>query len=63
MMHTDIYCTTLESLDRVKAIRAIHQAYLQLRAIGPRIEDFDNDPAMAVLSDCLKDAGHPGFAK
>lgn len=63
MFHTEIYCTSLDNLDRAKAIRAIHQAYLQLSAIGSRVEDFDNDPAMAALSDCLKAAGHPGFAR
>lgn len=60
-MHTDIYCTTLDNLGRAKAIRAIHQAYLQLRAIGAYVEDFNNQPAMDALVDCLKDAGHPGF--
>lgn len=62
MMHTDIYCLKLADLDRVKAVRAIHQAWLQLRA-HDKIdhEPFDNEPALAALADCLKDAGHPGF--
>jgi hypothetical protein len=62
-MHTEIYCTSLESLDKIKAIRAIHQAYLHLRAVRFTAGNFEGCPTELALCDCLKDAGHPGFAK
>lgn len=60
-MHTERYCGSLGALDRVKAIRAIQQAFLQLRALQGFVEDdgFDNAPALAALRQCLADAGHP----
>jgi hypothetical protein len=63
MMHTEIYCDTLPALDTVAAIRAIHQAYLQLFAVSGlvRSEGYDNGPSLAALSECLAAAGHPGF--
>lgn len=65
MMHTEIYCENLDKVNRVKAIRAIQQAYLQLRAIGERVEVdgivFDNSPVIATLGEVLADAGHIGF--
>lgn len=64
-MHTEIFCRTLPDLDRVEAIRAIHQALLQIEAMGTRVEaggtTYDNAPALAALSACLTKAGHIGF--
>ncbi len=60
-MHTEIYCDTLDKLDSVKAIRAIQQAWLQLRALNDPASGFDNAPAMKALEECLIDAGHIGF--
>jgi len=66
-MDTERYCHTMGKLDRVKAIRAIHQSYLQLKALSERVydeatgTDFDNRPAIQKLEECLKDAGHIGF--
>jgi hypothetical protein len=62
-MDTERYCLTLDQLDREKAIRAIHQAYLQLAATMPAAiaEGYDNTPAARALVECLKDAGHMGF--
>lgn len=63
MMHTEIYCETLENLDKVKAIRAIHQALLQLVAIETGSDDVDNFPAMLALRELMADAGHIAFVK
>ena len=62
-MHTEMYCETLDALDPVKAIRAIHQAYLQLAALSNSVDldGYDNRPALDALAECLADAGHPGF--
>lgn len=62
-MHTETACLSLDALDRVQAIRAIHQAYLQLAATMPAAdaEGFDNAPAARALAACLKAAGHIGF--
>ena len=59
--HTELACTSLDKLDRVKAIRAIQQAYLQLAALTTYTdtESYDNVPAMNALLACLRDAGHP----
>jgi len=59
--HTEQYCTSLDKLDRVKAIRAIQQAYLQLTALTAYTDTgpYDNKPAMNALLECLRDAGHP----
>lgn len=64
-MHTELYCPTLADLDLVKAIRAIHQAHLQLAALWANVdcEYFDNGPALAALAECLSDAGHPDFVE
>ncbi len=61
-MDTERYCLTLDALDRVQAIRAIQQAYLQLSATrdAARAEGYDNDPALHHLHLCLKAAGHIG---
>lgn len=63
-MQTETYCTALDNLDRVKAVRAIHQAYLQLAALMPAAtaEGYDNAPAARALVECLQDAGHIGFS-
>lgn len=65
MMHTELYCPTLSGLDRIKAIRAIHQAWLQLHAIGVRVEvggtTYDNAPSLKALEACMAEAGHVGF--
>lgn len=67
MMHTEIYCRNLEALDNVKAIRAIHEAFLQLSALGERVDGedctYDNAPAIKALADVLADVGHIGFSK
>lgn len=62
-MHTETACLSLDALDQVQAIRAIHQAYLQLAATTPAAsaEGFDNVPAARALVACLKAAGHIGF--
>lgn len=62
-MHTETYCATLGSMSRVAAIRAIHQAWLQLTALSANVdcEHFDNAPAIQSLAAALRDAGHPGF--
>lgn len=62
-MRTEIYCETLAALDPVKAIRAIHQALIQLGALDSSVDcqHFDNAPALADLRDCMKQAGHMGF--
>lgn len=65
-MHTELYCTKLKDLNRTDAIRAIHQAWLQLSAHGERVEAdgvvLDNRPAILALGKCLKQAGHFAFA-
>lgn len=60
-MHTEIYCQNLEQLERVKAIRAIHQAYLMLSALAEHTdtEHYDLTPSLDALRACLVDAGHP----
>jgi hypothetical protein len=65
MMHTEIYCGSLDRLTREEAIRAIHQAALQLTATASaaRAEGFDNFPAIAALDRCLNAAGHPGYSQ
>lgn len=62
-MHTEIYCTRLGDLDVGQAIRAIHEAYLQLAATAgaAKAEGFDNIPACQSLVACLQAAGHQGF--
>ena len=62
-MYTEKFCPTLDRLDPVEAIRAIHRAWLQLRAIGLRAEvdgtTYDNALALHDLQACLRVAGHP----
>jgi len=60
MMHTESYCATLESLDRARAVRAIHAAYLQLSAAARGVEYLDHGPALGSLRGCLAEAGHAG---
>lgn len=61
-MHTELYCPKLGELDVAKAIRAIHEAYLQLRAADTDTsEALDHRPALESLADCLAQAGHPAF--
>lgn len=63
MMHTELYCRKLDELDHAEAIRAIHQAWLQLSALTDNVdcEHFDNKPALDALAKCLRKAGHVGF--
>lgn len=63
MMHTELYCDKLASLDPVTAIRAVHQSYLQLTATKDAAleESFDNVPAISACASVLAAAGHPGF--
>ena len=62
-MHTELYCPKLGDLDVNQAIRAIHQAALQLAATADAAaaEGYDNAPAIEALSACLARAGHPGY--
>lgn len=57
-MHTENYCDSLERLDPVAAIRAVHQAWLQMRALTS-CGHYDNAPAIEALRACLEQAGHP----
>jgi hypothetical protein len=63
MFDTDRYCFALDNLDRAKAIRAIHQALLQLQALANVADEnsFDNAPAIEALTECMADARHIGF--
>lgn len=55
--HTELYCESLDDLDKMEAIRAIHQAWIQLQAqVSP---SYDNAPAIEALRRCLAAAGHP----
>lgn len=62
--HTETYCATLDQLPREEAIRAIHAAFTQLKAIGTRAESattgqtLDNRPVIYALRECLRKAGH-----
>ena len=64
-MHTEMYCDSLDNLDRAKAVRAIHEAWLQLSRMGHRPEidgtTFDNALVLHALATCLHDAGHMNF--
>lgn len=62
-MHTEAYCPTLNQLSPVDAIRAVHRAYLQLKALSENVdcEPFDNRPTLNALAACLQTAGHPAF--
>lgn len=60
--YTEKVCASLERLDRAKAIRAIHEALLQLEA-GEKLgfDCLDNSTAIAALRECMRDAGHIGY--
>jgi hypothetical protein len=66
-MDTEKYCEKLNCLDKTEAIRAIHEAYLQLKAMGEIVNDresyqvYDNRPVLKNLKKCLVSAGHIGF--
>lgn len=61
-MTTERHCRTLESLDRTKAVRAIHEALLQIQALDSIDADaLDFENVKASLRECLRDAGHTGF--
>lgn len=62
-MNTEKHCEALACLDPVAAIRAIHEAYLTLQAIGTAcdVAPYDLAPAQAALRACLVQAGHVGF--
>src|SRR3954468_18623390 len=60
-MVTEIYCHTLDQLDRVRAIRAVHEAALHLRELYLP-QDRGSIPVLANLYACLAEAGHPQFA-
>ena len=60
-MNTEQYCKSLDELDKVSAIRAIHEAYLTLSAIRHGIENVDFESVMTPLAKNLRDAGHIGF--
>jgi len=61
-MHSEIYCRDLPALDRIAAIRAIHEAWLQIGA-GRRIgfDCLDLEGTTAHLAACLAQAGHVAF--
>lgn len=63
-MDTERYCDTLQNLDPVAAVRALHQAWLQLRALTANVDcgHYDNAPALGALQACLAQAGHPAGA-
>jgi hypothetical protein len=64
---SDRYCETLSDLDQAQAIRAIHQAWIQLNAMSyqGRAEvdgtEYDNRATLQELATCLRAAGHLGF--
>lgn len=61
-MTTERYCATLESLDRVKAVQAIHAALLQINALDSIDADsLDFEGVKDRLRECLSDVGHMGF--
>ena len=62
-MHTEMYCESPNKLDRIKAIRAIHEAYLQLSALTANIDcgHYNNRQALESLADCLRQAGFQGL--
>lgn len=62
-MHTEEFCKSLDALDLETAIRAVHQALLQLTALDNNVDCdcYDNAPAIAALEACMKTAGHIGF--
>lgn len=62
-MHTEEFCRTLHALDLELAIRAIHQALLQLTALNNNVDCdcYDQGPSIAALEACMKQAGHIGF--
>lgn len=64
-MDTERYCKTLDNLNRMQAVRAIHEALLQLQALTANVdcEHFDNNHAIQSLAECLKTAGHTGFVE
>lgn len=67
-MDTEKYCKNLDKLDPEQAIRAIHEAFLQLDSIGviAVVESkdgqvYDNRSVLESLKKCLESAGHLGF--
>lgn len=60
-MHTERYCDSLESLDRVAAIRAIHEAFMQLSSAQDGLDCLDHGPALESLAACMRAAGHIAF--
>ena len=63
-MHTEDHCLNLGDLNVTDAVRAIHQAYLQLSAMAENLDvtPYDPHPALASLRSCLQQAGHVGFS-
>lgn len=61
MMYTEAHCATLQDLEPAAAVRAIHEAYLQLRATASNcdVAPYDAGPALSSLKACLAQAGHP----
>ena len=59
---TEKVCQSLDDLDKVAAIRAIHEALLHLQA--GRLHGFDcldDRDVLANLQACMKQAGHIGY--
>ncbi len=63
-METERYCDNLDALLLEDFVCAIHQAWLQLSRLDENVdcEHYDNGPVIDALADCLKQAGHIGFA-
>ena len=61
MNHADIFCKTLDRLDRAEAVRALHQALMQFNALATGTENVDNKPIVAEITRLLKVAGHLGL--
>ena len=64
-METERYCDNLDALLLENFVCAIHKAWLQqLSSLDENVdcEHYDNGPAIDALADCLKQAGHIGFA-
>lgn len=63
-MNTEEYCTTLDKLDPVEAIRAIHRAWLQLVYIQRNgADNADCRPVLEALGACMEQTGHVGFSE
>lgn len=61
--YTEKVCQSLDDLDKVAAIRAIHEALLHIktgRELG--FDCLDHSGVLQNLETCMKQAGHIGYA-